>query len=390
MTVPRSAACLAAWSILGLLGAQGAAAETASFTTAGCTSWEVPAGASVVDIEAVGAAGGGAGGLGDGVSGTLSGLTPGEHLFVCVNQGGGAVGAGDFSGGNAAGGGASGLSRGTDFSQPMLVAGGGGGGIDATEFSLGIARGGSAGLPVGGSGEGSSSGAQGGAGGNNTTMQGGAGGAGAGAGAGVTAAGPGQGGTGGAGLLGGNGGGGGYFGGGGGGGGLPGAGGGGGSDFCSGALLDCTVTSGAGTVHGAGSGPGEAKVRITYEDAVTGAGRIGSGAKTNDFVFDAHSEPDGTSPTGTISFTDVANPSKQINGDVVCLRVSGARAVIVYEDSGPAQTGGIINVVDGAPDRQKNGRLAKAKVNQYRTNCPAVATGTLPALTGGALTVTNN
>ena len=79
-------------------------------------------------------------GLGDGVSGTLSGLAGGTQvLYVCVDQGGGPS---VHSGGR--GGGASGVSMGSDFSSPVLVAGGGGGG---GAFGGG-AGGGSAGMPV--------------------------------------------------------------------------------------------------------------------------------------------------------------------------------------------------------------------------------------------------
>jgi hypothetical protein len=104
-----------------------ALADTASFTTQGCTAWTVPAGTSNVLIEATGAAGGlglngNPGGRGDAVSATLTGLSAGQSLDVCVDSGGGSGGAG-----GGAGGGASGVSLGTDFSSPVLVAGGGGG-----------------------------------------------------------------------------------------------------------------------------------------------------------------------------------------------------------------------------------------------------------------------
>jgi len=123
------AAGLSAMWALALPGAASAASTTVAFTTQGCTTWMVPTRVSSVQIEATGAAGGGAGGLGDEVSGTLSGLAGGTQVLdVCVDQGGGPGGPGQFGGGPGGnGGGASGVSLGSDFSSPMLVAGGGGG-----------------------------------------------------------------------------------------------------------------------------------------------------------------------------------------------------------------------------------------------------------------------
>ncbi len=166
---------------LGLLGAGSAGAETVSFTSAGCTTWTAPAG-SHFQIHATGAAGspggsyiypvepeevlnsGGAGGRADAVSAPLSGISAGTRLFVCVDIGGGAGGssegerrceetlghAGCFTGG--AGGGASGVSVGSDFSRPLVVAGGGGGGGGLSPYGLGVPsyNGGAAGEAGGG------------------------------------------------------------------------------------------------------------------------------------------------------------------------------------------------------------------------------------------------
>ena len=114
-------------------------AATETFNTLGCSSWNVPAGVTSVDITATGSAGqsvavnfpdppppaSNLGGAGDVVSGTLSGLTAGQALWVCVNSAGGsggtAVGPGVASGGN--GGGASGVSLGSNFGTPVLIAG---------------------------------------------------------------------------------------------------------------------------------------------------------------------------------------------------------------------------------------------------------------------------
>ena len=223
-----------------VLPAGSALATTVSFTTKGCSTWSVPSGVWSVQISAVGAAGApghlAPGGTGDGVSAILSGLSAPQTLDVCVDFGGGAGGSttSGFDGG--VGGGASGVSLGSDFTTPGLVAGGGGGGGE------GIRDGGGAGEPSGSFGVpippcliGS---ACGGGGGTQSTFGNGGGGAGCfgcgpgGAGAKFSGAGPGTGGVGGStsGGRGGGGGGGGYYGGGGGGGagGGDGAGGGGG------------------------------------------------------------------------------------------------------------------------------------------------------------------
>ena len=247
-TVPAAAAAV----VLGVLlliphpvKAQSAGPDTAAFTTQGCTIWTVPADVSMVQIQAIGAAGApgytSPGGLGDGVEGVLSGLTGGDSLYVCVNVGGGVPG---FSGG----GGASGVALGADFSVPVLVAGGGGGGA-----LIGV--GGGAVMPVAASGNGACTGFNcfgGGGGGNNIIGQGGGGGSGccgatpSTAGSASTAAGPGVGGSGG---------------------GIPsfGSGGGGGAGAFGGTTLaGCSVTSGAGTEASAGGNPGQAKVILNY------------------------------------------------------------------------------------------------------------------------------
>src|ERR1700737_1933040 len=72
-------------------------AESVSFTKGGCEVFKVPSGVGSVTISATGAAGAeaeaelsGPGGKGDGYSASLAGLSPGEDLYVCVDQGGGA------------------------------------------------------------------------------------------------------------------------------------------------------------------------------------------------------------------------------------------------------------------------------------------------------------
>jgi fibro-slime domain-containing protein len=119
------------------------------------------------------------------------------------------------------------------------------------------------------------------------------------------------------------------------------------------------------------------------KDVVAGTGQIAGG---NTFVFDAESDPDGSNPAGTISFETA---TERIAGDVVCLNVVGDRATIAYEDTDPpAKTGGtvggIIRVDDGSPDAQRNGRLARRKLEQYRAGgCPDPGTDPLNPLLGG-------
>ena len=298
---PASLACAA----IGLALPPAASAATEQFTTAGCTTWPVPAGVTSVQIEATGAAGedipgnGPAeGGRGDRVSASLSSLAGGQ-LFVCVDSGGG-------NGGNAGGtpagdgGGASGVALGSDFSAPLLVAGGGGG----VGSCIG-SPGGDAGMPVAADGGDCGGGVDPGGGGNNSTMQGGTGGAPGGSpGAGFTAAGPGIGGDGS-----GGGGGGGYFGGGGGATETPGtfnfhAGGGGGTDFCAGTVSGCAVTSGAGTGAGAGTGSGDAKVLLTYAANAnpTLTTMASADVALGGSVSDTATLANGFAPTGQITF----------------------------------------------------------------------------------------
>jgi uncharacterized repeat protein (TIGR01451 family) len=264
------------------VGAGAAYATTQTFTTVGCGNtvaanlFTVPAGVSSVSIVATGSAGetsgggGGVGGSGDVVSGSLSGLTPGQTLDVCVNAGGAPLAVGTFPGG--AGGGASGVAVGSDFTQPALIAAGGGGGGGAAVVFV---SGGSAGNPSGSAGNPSAPGA-GTGGGGGTQAAFGTGGAGSidcgacipgGNGAQFSSAGPGAGGGGGvgSGVYSGGGGGAGYFGGGGGGPGhASGGGGGGGSDFCASSLTTPVVLSGCAVGATPNTVFGTASVTLTY------------------------------------------------------------------------------------------------------------------------------
>jgi len=267
----------------------GAAPTLVAFTTPGCTSWTVPPGVTAVHLSATGSAGFGGqldnvgthGGAGDVVAGDLA-VSPGQILTVCTDTGGGVA-----FGPAGNGGGASGVSLGSDFSRPVLVAGGGGGGAggqsSTTDCPAGSGEGGGVGQPgspcngVGG-GAGASGAvpgiggtASGGSTGTNGTPT-------------IGDVGPGWGGTGGGqgiilslgrALAAGGGGGAGYAGGGGGaaliGATNDGAGGGGGSDYCATPLTNCATSVGAGTGTTPGTTFGDPNVLISYT-AVTAPG----------------------------------------------------------------------------------------------------------------------
>ncbi|MGA9859813.1 MAG: hypothetical protein WBQ18_18255, partial [Solirubrobacteraceae bacterium] len=296
--------------------------DTATYSTQGCSLFSVPAGVSSVNIQATGSAGqagggggGATGGSGDIVSGTLGGLSGGDKLDVCVDSGGGtgATGVvGDASGGSGGGGGASGVALGSDFSDPVLIAGGGGGGGygqagDSTNSPPGPGGGGSAGQPSGGSG--GPRAASGGRGGTQTTYgTGGTGYDGNGTnGSGSSSAGPGGGGTGGS--YGGGGGGGGFYGGGGGGGDYDGDGGGGGSDFCGSALSapGCQVSTTPNSSYGTAS------VVLTYASALPtpsiSTSQQPPAVTVGGQVADQATVSGGASPSGTVTFKLYDNSS---------------------------------------------------------------------------------
>lgn len=354
-----SAAALVSASFVALAPAAHADDFPVAFTTAGCTTWTAPDGIGAVSVVATGAAGTtgvgtpdkhSAGGLGDEVAGTLTGLSGGDKLYICVDVGGGPSG----GGGSGDGGGASGVSFGTDFSQPVVVAGGGGGG--ATQVT-----GGGAGFPIAQNGENSFVTVQpggGGGGGNSATHQPGAGGA---AGSGFngscgvdgtsgtaySSSGPGAGGTGGltdpCGALyrGGGGGGAGLYGGGGGGSGLNGGAGGGGSDGC--AASSCTVMPGAGTQTTAGAGAGNAQVRLMFAasaltdlfDASTNAPSLGdlvTGARVYDTAIVGPLSSTPEIPSGSVTYGFFTNGS--------CAGVPGSTstAAVNFFSAGPSAT----------------------------------------------------
>jgi len=359
-----------------------AAATTVPFTTQGCSTFTVPTGVTAVGIEAIGAAGGpsgmhtGVAGLGDEVNGTLSGLVGGQVLYVCVDSGGADGGISGFGGGGGTGGGASGVSVGSDFSHPVLIAGGGGGGSGGQDLP-----GGNAGDPTGGTGTAgaSSLGADGG-----TQAAGGAHSAGTDCasdgtnGNGSTGTGPGTGGTGGDGFYGGGGGGGGYFGGGGAGGsgtsgttppciGSGAGGGGGGSDFCGNTYVTLPVTMACGPVVGeagtatvAGSSPGDAMVALTY-----------------------------TFAPPTASITTPANGATYAQGSVVnsaftCTEATGGPGIASCVDQNGNPSGSTINTSTTGPHTytvtatSSDGLTGTASVT-YNVAVPPTASITTPA-----------
>ncbi|MGB8180553.1 MAG: hypothetical protein WCF63_10380 [Acidimicrobiales bacterium] len=352
--------------------------ETVSFAQQGCTTWDVPAGVTSAEIDAIGAAGatgtvsytgvtaGALGGDGDGQTALLAGLPAQSTFFVCVDEGGGpSVGSG------GAGGGASGVSLGTTFSAPLVVAGGGGGGgggdlcAGLCESSTGV--GGNAGASgtsvtdyfVAGNGIG---------GGGATISDVGAAGAGGGNGGNsgdpgesFTAAGPGVGGSGGGSSNGGaGGGGGGGFNGGGGGGatgnGFAGAGGGGGADYCGDTYAStvtvsaCEATAGAGTGTAAQGAPGDPEVTITYTLPTPSltlsdpSGAPVAGINTYDVTLEVPSG--GPAPTQSVAVSDgtqscavsLTNPSNDgVTWTGICVLASeGASATVTASYSGDA------------------------------------------------------
>ena len=301
--------------------------QTATYSTQGCSLFSVPAGVSSVNIQATGSAGqvgggggGASGGTGDIVSGTLGGLSSGDKLDVCVNSGGasGSTGVGGDAN-SGSGGGASGVALGSDFTNPVLIAGGGGGGGygqpgDSANYPPGPGGGGNAGEPNGGSGgpqgvNGPGGAVLGGGGGTQTSPgTGGTGYDGTGAdGSGPSSAGPGSGGDGS--PYGGGGGGGGLYGGGGGGGDYDGDGGGAGSDFCGPALSapGCQISTTPNSSYGTAS------VVITYAPALP-TPSISTSAQPQAVtvggqVADEATVSGGASPTGTVTFRLYDNPN---------------------------------------------------------------------------------
>ena len=323
---------LALPAITGAASASATVTTTTTFSSAGISSFTVPAGVTSVTMTAIGAAGGNvsgfegpmSGGEGASVTSTLT-VNPGEVLAVGVgapgaagnpsSSGSGGSGGGGNAGaptgglgGSAGGGGASvvsGLTPSAGFNALLVLAGGGGGGgVDA--------NGGDAGAT-------GSAGSLNGAGGGGTSSAGGAGGvpytAGPCGGNGISDGNQGAfelGGNGGAGGAPGGGGGGGYYGGGGGSsstcvwGGVTGRGGGGGSSFVAQGSLSAPATS------------APASVTITYD------------------------APTADESTGTLSFATQAQGTDSSEQDITITNNGSGPLVVSGATLGGAEPGDYI------------------------------------------------
>jgi hypothetical protein len=303
---PRVAgAMLLACCSLLALGTGEASGQTFAKFSPGCATWTAPTGIyGPVYLQAIGTIGGGGlfggrGGDGGSVSARFPDLTAGTQLFLCTDIGGGEPGDGEQPGGY--GGGGSGISLGANFSEPVLVAGGGGGGGGLMAGNTG----GAAGQNGTGSHDGASFIGEGGTAGELGTggvggVSGEPGGTSGADGSKFTAGGPGNGGTGSAGLgAGGGGGGGGYYGGGGGGGGRDGGGGGGGgSNYCDVVVASCGT---AGVVNSA------PEVTVTYS-ALPEFGRcIADTAGTGEYENASCTTPS-TGGSGKYEWTSPSRP----------------------------------------------------------------------------------
>ena len=302
------------------------------------------------------------GGRGDEVAATAAGLANGDQLRVCVDQGGGEAEA-DFY---FQGGGASGVSFGTDFSHPFIVAGGGG--------ASSAAFGGDAGMPTGQTGGGSGPGT----GGDNASHHGGTGGSSSassvgGDGQAFTAAGPGTGGNGGdrvcCGTYPGGSGGGGYYGGGGAGGGgdgtggsIPPGGGGGGSSYCGAdnvslSVTGCVRTGGVGTSTDAGAGDGQAKVILTFA--------TGTLCDLGTYSATGSNSPDSCTPADAGHYVDTLGASD-----------TERRAPTGYYQASTAP--------DSLPSGRRSATTSTRRPHRAQTKCPDGTTTREPASTSSA------
>jgi hypothetical protein len=129
------------------------------------------------------------------------------------------------------------------------------------------------------------------------------------------------------------------------------------------------------------------------KDSVHGAGQIltapGDGSVPNNRInVTAQSGPSGEDPQGKVSFKALAD-KPAFSGDVVCLRVEGNRATILFSldktKEGPERFddgGALVFIEDNgnpsggsSPDRQRNFRLTQAEFTvQKAAGCPAPIT----------------
>jgi hypothetical protein len=125
------------------------------------------------------------------------------------------------------------------------------------------------------------------------------------------------------------------------------------------------------------------------KDSVHGGGELGTALPPrppNHFAINAQSGPNGENAFGEIHFTAANGAHARFNGDVVCLRVAGSMAALLYrvKESGTfgqpfEDGGGIIFVNDnGNPDQgDPADRVSDVRLNsrqferQLAAGCPA-------------------
>jgi hypothetical protein len=102
----------------------------------------------------------------------------------------------------------------------------------------------------------------------------------------------------------------------------------------------------------------EASAQLPTKDSVSGTGSAVGTRHFTDIVVDAHSDPGGANPSGTVSFQvaiDGFDGFVPLTGPVTCLAVDGSRALLGFTDIGPIMLGpSTVEIVDnestGLPD----------------------------------------
>jgi hypothetical protein len=141
-------------------------------------------------------------------------------------------------------------------------------------------------------------------------------------------------------------------------------------------------------------GPGGHIIATT--DFVFGLGTLSSppGVAPNAFSYNAWSGAMGQNPNGLIYFRELSSKNRQVVGRVLCLRVDGDRASMLYEfapgtTGQPAHHAGGRVFVDGtklsdigqgaSSDAQRNGRLTAAQLAaEVAAGCPDPNTPAAP------------
>jgi hypothetical protein len=143
-------------------------------------------------------------------------------------------------------------------------------------------------------------------------------------------------------------------------------------------------------------------------DFVLGAGTLNAppGVPVNAFTYAAWSTADNSHAGGFIQYKEQSGQKRRIVGQVICLKVDGDRASMIYKDvagtsgQNPAFVGGRI-FVDGrtlselkhggsTDDAQRNGRLTQAEIDGFEAGgCPPADGNASPLtpLRSGAIVV---